>query len=144
MRSCDTNILLYALNTSCQEHAAARKYFDSVVGDHSFAVCELVLVELYVLLRNPKVLKAPLSAKEAAECCLQLRKNPAWRVIDYDTRISDAVWAVCSNTKLSGVSIFDTRLALTLEHHGIKEFATRNVKDFKRFSSLDIINPIDD
>jgi len=143
MRSCDTNILLYALNTDCSEHSAARRYFDSIVNDNNFAICELVLLELYVLLRSSKVLRTPLSAREASEYCISLRENPAWRLIDYDPRVSDAIWAVCASTKLAGPTVFDTRLALTLEHHGVKEFATRNVKDFKRFSGLDVFNPID-
>lgn len=38
----------------------------------------------------------------------------------------------------------DTRLALTLLHHGVTEFATVNVQDFKGFGFSRVWNPLKD
>ena len=58
MISFDTNLLLYSLNRDCAEYAAARAFFASLpTAPGQVAVCELVLIELYVLLRNPAVVK---------------------------------------------------------------------------------------
>jgi hypothetical protein len=44
------------------------------------AVCELVLVEFYLLLRNPAVLKQPLTAELAVH--IACSANPRWRLIE--------------------------------------------------------------
>jgi uncharacterized protein len=52
----DTNLLLYSLNLDCPEYKGARIFFASLpTAPGMVAICELVLIELYVLLRNPAV-----------------------------------------------------------------------------------------
>ena len=54
MISFDTNLLLYSLNRDCTEYHGARAFFDSLpTATSAVAIWELVLIELYVLLRNP-------------------------------------------------------------------------------------------
>jgi len=69
MISIDTNILLYAQNMDCPEHPAAYEFVLNCSLRDDVVLCELVLVELYVLLRNPSVLKTPLSSAQAVEIC---------------------------------------------------------------------------
>lgn len=38
--------------------------------------------------------------------------------------------------------IIDARLALTLHHHGVREFATANVNDIKGFGFTRVWNPL--
>jgi hypothetical protein len=38
--------------------------------------------------------------------------------------------------------IFDTRLALTLRHHGVTDFATGNLKHFDGFGFARLWNPL--
>ena len=143
MRSCDTNILFYAYHTGCHEHEAARAYLQRVGHDTDFLICELVLAELYVLLRNPKLVDRPLSPSAAAEYCQSLRGNPSWGLIDYPGGLMDRIWALCSQPDFAYREIFDARLALTLLHHGVTEFATRNTAHFKRYGFQELLNPID-
>jgi uncharacterized protein len=56
-------------------------------------VCELVLIALYMQLRNPAVFKMPYAATEAASYCQALRKNPTWRCVDYEQGVSVAYGA---------------------------------------------------
>ena len=66
MISFDTNLLLYSLNKDCVEYSDARAFFASLPSvPGTVAICELVLVELYVLLRNPAVLRSPLAPADA-------------------------------------------------------------------------------
>ena len=58
-----------------------------------FVLCELILVELYMQLRNPSIFAKPYSARESASYCLALKQNPAWRCVDYDPLISAELWA---------------------------------------------------
>ncbi len=45
-------------------------------------MCELVLVELYGLLRNPAVLAEPLAAHAAVAFVQTLREHPRWELVD--------------------------------------------------------------
>ncbi len=143
MRSCDTNILLYAYNADCPEWAAANSYLESVSKDADFAICELVLVEFYVLLRNPRVLSRPLSAEAAVERCQTYRTNPIWKLIDYNSAVIEEVWKSAARPEAGYRQIFDARLAQTLLHHGVREFATRNESHFHSFGFEKLWNPID-
>ncbi len=143
MRSCDTNILFYAFHTSCPEHTAARSFLESASQDRNFVICELVLAELYVLLRNPRLVERPLSAPAAAASGQALRENPDWGLIDYPGRLMDRIWALAREPSFGYRQIFDARLALTMLHHGVTEFATRNISHFENYGFESLVNPID-
>ncbi|MEI8241922.1 MAG: TA system VapC family ribonuclease toxin [bacterium] len=132
MTSCDTNVLYLALNADAVGHDAAWSFLASQRANQRFVLCELVLAELYCLLRNPAVSGRALDAATAAGVIQQLRSNPAWRLVDVpgDARIMDAVWAAAAQPGMAFRRLFDLRLAATLRHHGVREFATRNLRDF--------------
>ncbi len=132
MISCDTNILFPACDASSPDHQKARGFLGDHVNRTDFCLCEQVLMELYSLLRNPAVCAQPLSAVEAVETVQAFRGNPKWRIVDvvFDPSIMKTVWKWAAMPKCAYRRIFDFRLAATLQHHGVKHFASRNVKDF--------------
>jgi len=132
MTSCDTNVLCQALNADAVGHAAAATFLTRHQSDPRFVLCEQVLLELYCLLRNPAVTRRPLDATAAVLAIRQLRSNPAWRVVDVpgETRMMDTVWRAAGKPEMPFRRIFDLRLAATLRHHGVRFFATRNLRDF--------------
>ena len=83
MISCDTNLLFYALNARAPEQPQARAFFEAHADSPSFVLCELVLIELYGLLRNPVTRRPPLPAAEAVHIIDRFRRHPTWRVVDY-------------------------------------------------------------
>lgn len=141
MLSIDTNVLLYAQNRDCPEHDAATAFVVECAGRSDVAVCELVLVELYELLRNPAVLTRPLDGAEAAEVCQTFRRNRRWALIE-NAPVMDEVWVLAATPKIARRRLFDARLALTLRHHGVDEFATRNIHDFNDFGFSRVWDPI--
>ncbi len=143
MLSIDTNILLYAQNQDCPEHERARAFIESCSNRDDVAICELVLLELYQLLRNPAVLARPMSAPDAAAVCMSWRSNARWALIE-NAPIMDKLWLIAKQPDLSRRAVFDARIALTLRHHGVTDWATRNVSDFQGFGFARLINPIDD
>ena len=146
MISFDTNLLLYSLNRDCAEYGDARAFFTSLpTGAGAVAICELVLVELYVLLRNPAVVKNPLNAPDAAALIQTFRCHPVWRLIDYPGNtpaITEGIWRLAAQPGVGRRVIFDARLALTLRHHGVTEFATRNEAHFGGFGFARVWNPL--
>ncbi len=141
MISIDTNILLYAQNVDCVEHVPAFGFVAACGIRDDLAICELVLVELYLLLRNPAVLKQPLTADLAAATCMAYRTNPRWRLIE-NAPVMDQVWGLARHPQFARRRIFDARIALTLRHHGVTELATANVKDFEGFGFQTVWNPV--
>ncbi|MEB3051139.1 TA system VapC family ribonuclease toxin [Mycolicibacter sp. MYC123] len=140
MLSIDTNVLLYAANQDCVEHDAAAIFLGECADRSDVAICELVLLELYQLLRNPVVLQSPLDGRAAAEICQTFRRNRRWALIENAPVMND-VWALAAAPGIARRRLFDARLALTLRHHGVDEFATRNVKDFKNFGFARVWDP---
>ena len=143
MISADTNLLLYAADPDSPHHHAARKFFAAQDGaGDEFVLCELVLVELYMQLRNPALFRKPYSAGESAAYCTALRRNPVWRVVDYDPLVSPKLWHWAATTKTGFRQVIDARLALTLRHHGVTAFATANMKHFRDFGFTKVWNPL--
>ena len=142
MISMDTNILLYAYDTECPEHQAAIDYVRSQHDNPRLALSELVLVELYVLLRNPVILRHPLSAKDTVDVIQTYRANRHWYIIESAEGIMNDVWRLAGASDFPRRRIFDARLAQTLRRHGVNELATRNVDDFEGLGLERVWDPI--
>lgn len=141
MLSIDTNILLYAQNRDCPEHDAAAAFLVECAGRADVAVCELVLMELYQLLRNPTMVTRPLEGPEAAEVCQTFRRNRRWALLE-NAPVMNEVWVLAATPRIARRRLFDARLALTLRHHGVDEFATRNINGFTDFGFSRVWDPI--
>ncbi len=140
--SADTNLFLYALNPHSTYHEASKRFFvEHAGGQERFMLCGLVLVEVYMQLRNPAVFKKPLSGRDAAKVCEAFRANPKWEFGDYEPEVGASLWRWAFETKTGFRHMIDARLALTLRHHGVTHFATANTRDFKGFGFERVWNP---
>jgi uncharacterized protein len=143
MITADTNLYIHAADPDSPNHTKAREFFSELDSlEDEFVVCELVLVELYMQLRNGAVFLKPYTAREAADYCQAMKTNPLWRCIDYDAKVSSHLWKWAAETKTGFRQIIDARLAVTLRHHGVTKLATANVKDFKGFGFEKVWNPL--
>lgn len=141
--SADTNLFLYAANPDSPRHHAALRFFATEAAGHQrFLLCDLVLVEIYMQLRNPAVFKKPRTAREAAEFCQTLRMNPAWEHADYEPDVAKPLWQWAGRTSAGFRHIIDARLAFTLLHHGVTHFATANARHFAGFGFEKVWNPL--
>ena len=145
MLSIDTNILVYADSKSAPEHDRALAFITAMSGSESVALSEFVLTEFYLLLRNPTVLKKPLSAPDAVKVVQSYRQHPRWRIFGFppsSREIHADLWQYAATPGIARRRIYDTRTALALRAFGITEFATANVKDFEGFGFSKVWNPI--
>lgn len=141
--SADTNLFLYAANPASPHHEAARHFFETeTVGKPRFMLCGLVLVEVWMQLRNPAIFKKPKSAREAAAFCESLRANPDWEFGDYEPDVAKPLWAWAAKTSTGFRQIIDARLAFTLRHHGVTHWATANVDHFSGFGFEKVWSPL--
>lgn len=141
--SADTNLFLYAANPQSTHHSDARQFFDDhASGRERFLLCGLVLVEIYMQLRNPAVFAKPKTAGEAAAFCEKLRHNPNWEFGDYEPSVAKPLWQWAATTSAGFRQIIDARLAFTLRQHGVTHFATANSKHFDQFGFETVWNPL--
>jgi toxin-antitoxin system PIN domain toxin len=143
MISFDTNILVHASNLDSAENTTARDFLESLAEREDVVVCELMLVETYLKLRNSRIMQNPYSAEEAGAFCQALRSNPNWTLVE-NAPVMGEVWAMASGPDFAIRRIIDARLALTLRHFGVNEFATANGKDFEGLGFTRVWNPLQD
>jgi uncharacterized protein len=141
MQAFDTNLVVYAANSAAPEQAGAADFIHSLATRQDVVVCELMLVEVYLKLRNPKILLRPLDAAPAAAFCASLRSNANWLLVESAPVMAD-VWRLAAARGFAYHRIIDARLALTLRYHGVTEFATSNTKDFASFGFDRVWNPL--
>ncbi len=142
MIAIDTNILIYARVASAPWHAQARSFLQSLSGDSGVIIAELVLVELYLALRNPAVLEPPLDAAAAAGECQFFRRHPHWALVEH-ADVMGVVWNEAAKPDFARRRIIDVRLAKTLLSHGVTDFATANVRDFQDLGFNRVWNPLE-
>ena len=141
MVSFDTNLLVYAANLDAAENPAARRFLKEMSASDNVVVCELMLVETYLKLRNAHILRHPFSAAEAAAYCQSFRAHPRWTLVESAPVMSD-IWLLAARKNFAIRRIIDARLALTLRHFDVTDFATVNGKDFADFGFTRVWNPL--
>jgi uncharacterized protein len=137
----DTNIFVYSLNSDSTVHEAARSFVLEASRKDDVVISDLVLVELYLLIRNKAVFPRPYSAVEAAEVCRRLRGNPHWQVVECRP-IMSRVWEDIDQVNFPRRQLIDLRLAHTLHAAGVRRFATRNTRDFADLGLFEVFDPL--
>jgi predicted nucleic acid-binding protein len=144
MKSLDTNILLYAADEDCREHAAALELVnDALRSPADWMLADQVLFEMYAGLRHSGVFAKPLSATEAARRVAFLRDESGFSFCCYELRSWPTIHAGLSTPAFPRRRTYDLVLAVTLRSAGVTEFYTRNVADFGDAGFARIVNPID-
>jgi predicted nucleic acid-binding protein len=144
MKSLDTNVLLYAADEDCREHAAAIKLVnDALQSPDEWILADQVLFELYAGLRHPGVFNTPLSATEAARRVAFLREESGFSFCCHELRTWPMIHAELSKPTFPRRRTYDLLLAVTLRSNGVSEFHTRNTAAFRSAGFDRLINPID-
>ena len=137
----DTNILIYARVATASLHTKALAFVEQLTAEPGVVMAELVLVELYMALRNPAILQPPLDAASAAAECQHFRSHPHWALAE-NAEVMSTVWQDAAVTGFARRRIIDVRLAHTLLAHGVTDFATVNERDFQGLGFSRVWNPL--
>jgi len=142
--SLDTNILLYAANEDAAEHAVCSKFLQVVVdAPEDWVIADQVYFELYVALRNPKVMEQPMSAAEASDHVSAVRNELGIMHCGYQQECWNTAIRSMKSDDFPFRRTHDAVLAATLLEHGVKVFYTRNTKDFLAAGFDQVVNPVD-
>jgi predicted nucleic acid-binding protein len=144
MKSLDTNILLYAADEDCSEHAAALRLLnEALAAPQQWMLADQVLFELYAGLRHPRVFARPLSAAEAVKRVAFLRDRSGLSFCCHELSAWATIRDALAMRSFPRHRTYDLVLAVALRRNGVDTFYTRNVTDFRNAGFDAVINPID-
>jgi predicted nucleic acid-binding protein len=144
LSSFDTNILIYAANEDCPEHETCKSFLSRAASESDrWIVADQVYLELYRALRNPRVLRLPLNAVQAAAHIQLLREGLGFLHCGYVVECWEGVMTQLKQGDFPYQRTHDAVLASTLMQHGVKAFYTRNTKDFISSGFQQVIDPLE-
>lgn len=132
----DSNILVYAINSSSPKHIDAQKFIQRNVGKLQVAhqnIFETLRVLTHAKFRNPmKTNEAVVAVESIIKAC---------DIIAPDYKTHRIALELIKKYKIVSNQIFDAYLAATAISNGIDTLATDNIKDLQRFSEIKTLNP---
>lgn len=131
----DTNILVHSINADSPRHRRAQqfiKFTDDLVITHQ-NIFEALRVLTHPTFPNPmKIQKAVNAVLSISDKCQIIIPNQETHYLALE---------LIKKHNLSGNRIFDAYLVATALSNDITDVATDNVKDFQKFSEIEVINP---
>jgi len=138
----DVNILLYASDARCAEHARARQFLDaSAAGTELIYLAWPTVMSYLRIATHPRIFSEPLSPVEAARNIEALIALPHCRVVGEAEGFWEAWRAATRGLAVRGNLVPDAHLAALLRQHGISRLYTHD-RDFRKFDFLEVIDPI--
>ena len=101
-----------------------------------------ILYEFYSVMTDPRRVERPLDPTRAAEICTDLWNNPHIGKVSQKPSTPNSVFNKSQELGLIGADVFDCVLAMTAVENDVEAIYTENTRDFDRFGSLKVENPL--
>ena len=140
----DTNVLVYAADTTSPYHSASHRVRDQGIGGIlTLCVTPQVLSEFFAVVSDSRRVQNPRSPEEAiAEVEKYYRANALRKIYPGE----DFLERIISLVKLYRVSrqqIFDLQLVATMVSNGVTHLCTYNTRHFAGYSEIQTLTPED-
>jgi toxin-antitoxin system PIN domain toxin len=137
----DTNLLLYAYDSSSPRHARARIWLEQVLsGEEPVRLAWMTILAFLRISTNSRALASPLTMGEAVERVASWLEQPVTAVLDAGERHWKILEQLCAEAQVRGALVMDAHLAaLAIEHGAILQTVD---KDFARFTGLRYVDPL--
>jgi predicted nucleic acid-binding protein len=132
----DSNIIVYAINSSSPKHEAAQAFLQANAG--LLVLAHQNVLEAFRVLTHNRFPR-PMNTAAAAQAINAIAE--VCRVIAPDQTAHYIALALIEEHSLTGDKIFDAYLTATAMAAGISTIATDNTKDFAAFKGVTVINP---
>jgi toxin-antitoxin system PIN domain toxin len=137
----DANLLVYASAEAAPQHAAANAFLrDCVRGPEVFYVAWPTLMAYLRLVTHPKILRAPLTARQAEQNIDALLAVPHCRTLSEQEGFWSVYRECTKGLAVRGNAVPDAYLAALLKQNGVTRLYTAD-RDFRRFDFLKVIDP---
>jgi predicted nucleic acid-binding protein len=143
MKCLDTNVLIYAADTSSPHHRRAVECIEqSVSGKWAACICAQSLHEFATIMSDPQFVKRPLSPAAVGRMIEKLMRYPQPVVLYSDDAILRR--AIRLTEKHPGRLTFPAaHLAATMLAHGVKALVTADSNAFSPLREIEIENPFE-
>ncbi|NQV91406.1 PIN domain-containing protein [Candidatus Woesearchaeota archaeon] len=136
----DSNVLVYAYDkTDEKKHETAFNLMKKCWGQKvQYAISVQNLAEFMVIIT--KKVPQPLPIETAQEIINDIIEHSGWKVLHYDEKIlKDALMLY----RITQKHFWDTMIAATMLESKVFHIYTENVKDFKEYKHITVVNPFD-
>ncbi len=139
----DTNILLYAADSSVPEHAKAYALLERLrAGNEPWALGWNILYEFLRVSTHARVKVRPWTASQANEFLQALQASPSLQILTHTERHAPLLAQSIAEVPLvAGNKMFDMHTAVLMREHGIRRIYTNDM-DFHRFPWVEVVNPL--
>ena len=142
MTAVDTNVLVYAHRSDAEWHdRAVRRVRSLAEGRSAWAIPWPCIYEFLAIVTHPRVYRPPTPLPAALEQVDAWLESPTVVVLAEGS----AHWPTLRSTvevgKVVGPRVHDARIAALCLAHGVSALWTAD-RDFSRFSSLKVVNPL--
>jgi uncharacterized protein len=139
----DTNVLLYASDTSSPHHATATRLLASLVGGPRLVHLFWPVVMGYLRIStHPAIFEAPLDPAQARDNVDQLLARPHVRTPGEGDGFWASYRAVVDSDVVRGNLVPDLHIVALMHQHGVASIWTWD-RDFRRFSGITVLDPVD-
>lgn len=139
----DTNVLVYAANSTSQLHQPCRDWLDRQRRrPDAWYITWAIVYEFLRVSTHPRILPRPWTVSAAWEFVAALLASPGLGILAPTQRHADVAAEVFFELPyLAGNIVHDAHTAILMREHGIGQICTRDT-DFSRFPFLDVIDPL--
>jgi toxin-antitoxin system PIN domain toxin len=141
----DTNIFLYAANTTYDEHDRCRQLLEEWrASDHPWYSTWPNVYEFLRVATHRNVWEEPWSTSQAWGFVRSVAASPGFGFLTETERHTEVVREVLSELpELCGNILHDTHTAVLMREHGILRIYTHDA-DFRRFPFLEVVDPVEE
>lgn len=133
----DTNVFVFASNKSSSKHKAALQFIKT---SPNICLAHQNIVETLRVVTHPKYLR-PQSIERASKQIQSFIDQASVKIISPKNDTLQIFLKLMQVYKPKGNAIFDSYLVATMLSNNIKQIATDNDKDFKKYKQIKVINP---
>ncbi len=134
----DTNVLVYAYNTSSPFFDKARLLYEEV---SYICIAQQNLLELYAIITDKRRIEHPVSQKVALALLDIYQNTENFTLIHPNAQTPKLLYTLMQQKSVNNTEIFDTYLVATMLTNNVKTIYTADEKVFKKFNEIQIINP---
>lgn len=141
--SVDVNLLVFASNEGSAEQPRARSFLEERQSDPDlFCLTWPVLCGYQRIVTHPSIFRDPLAPGEAWANVRDLLAWPRVRVLGEEESFAEDFGNLTGKLAVRGNGVPDAQVATILRQHGVNRMYSTDA-DFRKFSFLEVINPLE-
>ena len=142
MIAVDTNVLVYAHRAESPFHAKARDVLRELAESaQAWAIPWPCLHELFAIVTHARIYQPPTPLERAIDQIEAWLESPSLVLLTENEGHWPALRALLESGHVQGPRVHDARIAALCLSHGVKELWSAD-RDFGRFASLRVVNPL--